>query len=362
MSTNNNQLILNNARAAWTAAGQDDSSGIAVSTRIRLARNLSGRPFPGRADLAASHEVGLKIKEALLALEQEGSFLDNGDKFNYYDMTTLSPVQRQVLFEKHFISRNLVNQPEGSEVVINDKQDIALMINEEDHLRMQCFMPGLQLAAAWQRLDSLDDKLAAKLNFAYDDKLGFLTACPTNIGTGLRASVMLHLPALVMTNRLSALFGQLPQLGMTVRGVYGEGSESYGHLYQISNQVTLGYSEAEIIQRLHNVVDEIIAQEKKAREWLLANNRNSLLDYIWRSYGIFRNARLLTAQEAMEKISLLRLGVALGILTDVKVEDLNRLMIECQPAFISLENQGEPGPEERDWLRAKLMRRSFGEQ
>jgi protein arginine kinase len=362
MSANNNQLILNNAKAAWTAAGQDDSSGIAVSTRIRLARNLSDTPFPGRLDVAKAREVGLKIKEALLALEKEGGFFKPDDKLNYYDMSTLSQIQRQVLFEKHFISRNLLNSPAGSEVVINDHQDIALMINEEDHLRMQCFMPGLKLSEAWQRLDSLDDKLAAKLNFAYDDKLGFLTACPTNIGTGLRASVMLHLPALVMTNRLTPLFSQLPKLGMTVRGVYGEGSESYGHLYQISNQVTLGYSEAEIIQRLHNVVDEIIAQEKKARQWLLANNKNSLLDYIWRSYGIFRNARLLTAQEAMEKISLLRLGVALDIVKDVKVEDLNRLMVECQPAFISLENNGEPGPEERDWLRAKLMRRSFGEQ
>jgi len=356
---NNNQLILNTAAAAWTVAAPNDDGNIAISTRIRLARNLREYPFPGRADINSNREVGLKIKEALLALENEGT-LNPGDSFNYYDMSTLSPVERQALFEKHFVSAALVKDPRGSEVVINDEQDISIMINEEDHLRMQCFMPGLQLAEGWQRLDAIDDKLGAKLNFAYDERRGFLTACPTNIGTGLRASVMMHLPALAMTNRLKPLFSQLPQLGMTVRGMYGEGSESHGHLYQVSNQLTLGYSEAEIIQRLNNVVDEIIAQEKKAREWLMLNSKHSLLDYIWRSYGIFRNARLLTAQEAMERISIVRLGVSLGVLKDVKIELLNRLIIEAQPAFIIMNNEGEPGPAERDWLRAELMREVFG--
>ena len=355
----NNEAILNQPFADWTEAAENGDN-IVISTRLRLARNLEREKFPQYLNGDEAKTVALKIKEAIYKYEQSPL---NKDKFNYYDLATLNNVQRQVLFEKHFISKNLVGKSLGREVIINDKQNLAIMINEEDHLRMQCILPGLQLQKGWETISQLDDALDYYLNFAYDSKLGYLTACPSNVGTGLRASVMLHLPALKMTNKLEILFQQLAKFGMTVRGVYGEGSKSYGSLYQISNQVTIGYSEAEIIERLHKVVAEFIAQEKQARHFLMENSSKTILDYIWRSYGILATARMLTAKECMEQLSVMRLGVALGILKDtpkeIKIEDLNQLMIHCQPAFLLLESGEDLPPEERDWLRAEIVRKYF---
>lgn len=355
----NNEAILNKPFADWTGGGDGDE-GIVISTRLRLARNLEKEKFPQYLSGDDAKNVALKIKEAIYKYEQSPL---NKDKFNYYDLAVLSNVQRQVLFEKHFISKNLVGKSQGREVVINDRQNLAIMINEEDHLRMQCILPGLQLQSGWETISQLDDALDYYLSFAYDSKLGYLTACPSNVGTGLRASVMLHLPALKMSGKLEILFQQLAKFGMTVRGVYGEGSKSYGGLYQISNQVTIGYSEAEIIERLHKVVLEFVAQEKQARQYLLEHNSKTILDYIWRSYGILANARMLTARECMEQLSVMRLGVSLGVLKDttkeIKIEDLNQLMIHCQPAFLLLENGRDLPPEERDWLRAEIVRKYF---
>ena len=258
-----------------------------------------------------------------------------------------------------FISQNLIEQNFGREVVINDQQNLAIMINEEDHLRIQCILPGMQLSEGWQKISQFDDALNYHLSFAYDDKLGYLTACPSNVGTGLRASVMLHLPALKMTNKLDILFQQLSKFGMTVRGVYGEGSRSYGSLYQISNQVTIGYSEEEIIERLQKVVTEFIDQEKRARHYLMENNYKTIMDYVWRSYGILANARMLTAKECMEQLSVMRLGVSLGILKNIKISDLNQLMIHCQPAFLVMENGADLQAEDRDWIRAEIVRGYF---
>ncbi|MGI5824934.1 MAG: protein arginine kinase [Bacillota bacterium] len=354
MSTNN-EKILNQPFANWTKQS-DKNENIVISTRLRLARNLTKEKFPQQLSGDEARNVALKIKEAVYKYEKSPL---NKDHFNYYDLSVLTQVQRQVLFEKHFISRNLVNKSYGREVVINDEQNLAIMINEEDHLRMQCILPGLQLEAGWQKISELDDALNFELNFAYDSKLGYLTACPSNVGTGLRASVMLHLPALKMTNKLEILFQQLAKFGMTVRGVYGEGSKSYGSLYQISNQITIGYSETEIIRRLQKVVDEFIAQEKRARHFLMENNYKSIMDYVWWSYGILSNARMLTAKECMEQLSVMRLGVALGILKSVKIEDLNQLMIHCQPAFLVMEHGADMQAEDRDWLRAEIVRKYF---
>lgn len=348
----NNEAILNKPIADWTEA-VNDNDNIVVSTRIRLARNLEKEKFPQYLMGEEAKRVALKIKEAVYKYEQSPL---NQDKFNYYDLSVLSGVQRQVLFEKHFISRNLVEKNFGREVIINDCQNMAIMINEEDHLRVQCILPGLRLSEAWQKISALDDALNYHLNFAYDSQLGYLTACPSNVGTGLRASVMLHLPALKMTDKLDILFQQLSKFGMTVRGVYGEGSRSYGSLYQISNQITIGYSEEEIIERLRKVVDEFIEQEKRARYYLMENNYKSIMDYVWRSYGILSNARMLTAKECMEQISVMRLGVSLGILKNIEISDLNRLMIHCQPAFLVLKNGADLQAEERDWIRAEIVR------
>ena len=351
----NNEAILNKPFANWTEA-LTDNDNIVVSTRLRLARNLEKEKFPQYLRGDDAKRVALKIKEAIYKFEKSPL---NEDKFNYYDLSVLNGVQRQVLFEKHFISQNLIEQNFGREVVINDQQNLAIMINEEDHLRIQCILPGMQLSEGWQKISQFDDALNYHLSFAYDDKLGYLTACPSNVGTGLRASVMLHLPALKMTNKLDILFQQLSKFGMTVRGVYGEGSRSYGSLYQVSNQVTIGYSEEEIIERLQKVVTEFIDQEKRARHYLMENNYKTIMDYVWRSYGILANARMLTAKECMEQLSVMRLGVSLGILKNIKISDLNQLMIHCQPAFLVMENGADLQAEDRDWIRAEIVRGYF---
>lgn len=354
MSTNN-EKILNKPFADWTEE-YDKGDQIVISTRVRLARNLTKEKFPQSLSADEASNVALKIKEAIYKYEKCPL---NTDHFNYYDLAKLTQAQRQVLFEKHFISQNMVQKNFGREVVVNDDQNLAIMINEEDHLRMQCILPGLQLEKAWEKISQLDDALNHELNFAYDSKLGYLTACPSNVGTGLRASVMLHLPALKMTDKLELLFQQLAKFGMTVRGVYGEGSKSYGSMYQISNQITIGYSEQEIISRLAKVVEEFINQEKKARHFLMENNYKAIMDYVWRSYGILANARMLTGKECMEQLSVMRLGVALGILKNIKISDLNQLMIHCQPAFLVMEHGGDLQAEDRDWIRAEIVRKYF---
>ena len=365
--TKNNKVILTKPYAKWTESlwGADH---IAVSTRVRLARNLAKRPFPQKLNDVAARELALQIKEVLYknktilqdALRDEKNLPNQEeDHWNYFEMESLSEVERQILVEKHFISQDLARRLPGRDVVINDAQNIAIMINEEDHLRMQCILPGLQLQKGWQEVSQLDDALANELDFAFDEKLGYLTSCPSNLGTGMRASVMLHLPALRMTEKLSGIFQQLPQIGLTVRGVYGEGSKSYGDLYQISNQISLGFTEEDIISRLQKVVEQIIEQEEKARTWLWQNNQRNLEDYIWRSYGILANARLITSKEAMEQISIMRLGVDLGVMKDISMAQLNQLMVNCQPAFLVMEQGKDLTVADRDWERAKVTRKYF---
>ncbi len=360
----NNQDILTKPAAKWTESLLD-ADNIAISSRLRLARNLAKRPFPNQLDATAAKELALEIKEDIYRqpdmLRQVEAFdqaaVNNGeDKFHYFDMAALTADQRQILFEKHFISPDLLKKVQGREVIINSNQNIAIMVNEEDHLRMQCILPGLQLQLGWEEISRLDDLLAEHLDFAFDDGIGYLTSCPSNVGTGLRASVMLHLPALKMTNKLDTIFQQLPQLGLTVRGVYGEGSSSYGHLYQISNQISLGFTEEDIINRLQKVVEEIIQQEEKARQWLWQNNPRNLEDYVWRSYGLLANARLVTSKEAMEHISALRIGVDLGLVKTINTSRLNQLMVNCQPAFLNMASGKPLTAEERDWQRAKVIR------
>ena len=259
--------------AAWVEPA--DERQIVLSSRLRLARNLAGRPFPNRLQDAEADALAQEICEQL----QAGAAAEAWQVLRLGD---LLQAEKGVLLEKHLLSQDILQHPAGRRLVVNQAQSLAVMINEEDHLRMQAILPGLQLAAGWQQISALDDKLALGLNFAYDQQLGFLTSCPSNLGTGLRASVMLHLPALHMTNKLEGIFRQLPQVGLTVRGVYGEGSQSQSELYQISNQITLGYSEEEIISRLQQLVEEIIAQEVQAREWLRQNRLLWLQDRIGR--------------------------------------------------------------------------------
>lgn len=326
-----------------------DERQIVLSTRLRLARNITGRPFPNRLTDAEAEKTA---DEIIAALPSEY-------RAHILRMNELLQVEKGVLLEKHLISRDLLEKSAGRAVAVNDEQTVAVMINEEDHLRMQAILPGLQPEEGWRQVSQLDDRLSARLDLAYDQRLGFLTACPSNLGTGLRVSVMLHLPALAMTGKLDAIFRQLPRAGFVVRGVYGEGSESQSSLYQISNQVTLGCAEDEIISQLRQIVEEIIAHEQQAREWLREHKGRSLEDMIGRAVGVLANARLLTSKEAMERISLVRLGVAMGLCQSISWRELNLLMISCQGALLQAAAGKELAAEDRDALRADMARRFF---
>lgn len=336
--------------AAWVE--QLDQRQIVLSSRLRLARNLTGRPFPNRLTVEEAEGLAEEVAQQLQACAAEEGWQE-------LRLDNLLQAEKGVLLEKHLLSRDFLRYTTGRSLLVNQAQSLAVMINEEDHLRMQAILPGLQLAEGWRQISQLDDKLAARLDFAYEPQLGFLTSCPSNLGTGLRASVMLHLPALHITNKLEGIFCQLPQVGLTVRGVYGEGSQSQSGLYQISNQITLGYSEEEIISRLQQLVEEIIAQELQAREWLRQNRLVWLEDRVGRAGGILANARLISTAEVLEHISALRLGLAMGICSRLGWRELNLLMLSCQEPFLQVAASKELNQYERDKTRATVCRNFF---
>lgn len=338
---------------AWIEAA--DKQQIVISTRLRLARDLAERPFPRRLDDKAAAELGQQVMAAVKAAAPD-------EEWQCVALDELFAREQGVLLEKHLISPDILQHTPGRYLVVNAPQSLAIMINEEDHLRMQAILPGLQTAAAWQMLSGLEDKLAERLDFAYDEQLGFLTACPSNLGTGLRASVMLHLPALEMTDKLTGIFRQLPQVGFTVRGVYGEGSKSVGSLYQVSNQITLGFTEDEIIARLDQLTEEIVAQEQQARKWLMAEQQDMLRDKIGRACGILGGAYLLSGKEAMAELSLVRLGVAMGLCKAPDMRSLNLLMLSLQTPFLQTGAGRDLSAVERDRERARLCRRAMGRE
>lgn len=319
---------------------------VVLSTRVRLARNLDGYPFPGSCRPGSLGDV-------LSLLANRASQMED---FTIVDMYRLHPLEAQLLVERHLISPVFAssNLPRG--LVLSEDSRLSLMINEEDHLRLQCLMPGLQFEVAWQEAAQTEKFLAQELSFAFDDQFGFLTSCPSNVGTGLRASAMLHLPGLAWMNALEAMFQQIAQLGLTVRGIYGEGTPTAGHLVQISNQVTLGPSEEEIIAKIGAVCEQVIQYECSARQQLLHDRRLAMEDRCWRSLAILREARLLESAEAMEHISMLRLGVDLGLLPGLPLELLNDMLVRIRPAGLQMESGHELTPAERDVVRARLLR------
>ncbi|MDD4571662.1 MAG: protein arginine kinase [Clostridia bacterium] len=346
----NTNKLLDNAQTKWTSGG--NKGDIVISSRIRLARNLAAKPFPHLLTEAAARQLALQVREALAK---------SNLKYFYVDMENISPIDRQILVEKHLISPALLDDARGRGVAVSEDEAVSIMVNEEDHLRIQCLYGGLALNEAWQDIDVLDQKLSENLNYAYDQELGYLTACPTNVGTGLRASVMLHLPALTMLKKTGQIFESLGQMGFAIRGIFGEGSESKGHLYQISNQRTLGFSEKDIVERLNRVVEQLAEAETKARKDLFKKNQNSMADYIWRAWGIMTNARSMSSAEAMEKLSALRLGVSEAIIKQTNNVKLNQLLISIQPGFVERKLQTEaPNSQistmQRDWARAEIIR------
>lgn len=326
---------------------------VVLSTRLRLARNLMGSPFPERASLAQRSDILSKCADHL-------SRLGKMKKGNFFEISELSDLEKQVLVERHLISRELCESGRGCGVYINKDQTCSVMINEEDHLRVQFLKTGFHLKNVWKQIDRFDSELETDLDIAFDSEFGYLTACPTNLGTGLRASAMMHLPGLVLSGQMERVARAVNQLGITVRGLFGEGSDATGHVFQISNQQTLGEKEDAIVERLGNVLKTVIDHEVNARFKCLEDSCSKLSDQIGRAYGLLRNAHVLTSNEAMHHLSLLRLAVDFEMLPEGKRADIDRFFIECQPGHVQHAANEGIEPDARDVCRATKLRQELG--
>jgi len=344
------QRFMQNPWSNWMK-GEGPDTDIVISTRLRIARNLQQHPFPLLATDSQAEEVVRKVTEVA-----RGAAMSQRGPFEIITMEQLSPLEKRVLVEKHLISPNLAEESRKGVVMLSENEDISIMVNEEDHIRIQVLLPGFQLNEAWEIGDKIDDIFEKHVNYAFDEKRGYLTSCPTNVGTGIRASVMLHLPALVMTQQINRLLQAINQVGLVVRGLYGEGSEALGNLFQLSNQVTLGMSETDILSNLYSVAGQIVEQERAARRYLLENSRIALEDKIYRSYGILLYARTVESKEAAQRLSDVRLGVDIGIISNVSSFVLNELLVMTQPGFLQYYAGQKLSPEQRDERRARLIR------
>ncbi len=337
------------ATAGEWLRGEGPHHQVVISSRARLARNLRSRPFPGWAKKAERSSILELVRPRVEELpEMQDSFSES--------LQDLSALDRQVLVERHLISREHAAKGVGSAVVINRRQTLSIMINEEDHLRMQSIRSGLQLKQAFKLVDKIDSALESKLEFAYDPRLGYLTACPTNVGTGMRASAMLHLPGLVLSELINQVIQAVSKIGLAVRGLYGEGTEAMGNLFQISNQTTLGEREDDIINRLSKVIETIIEKEHDARQVLLQKKPNTLSDQIGRAYGVLTYAHAMASKEALNLLSIIKLGVDLGAFPEERRFSIDELFIETQPAHLQKTSQQKLNAEERDHLRAQIIR------
>lgn len=350
------ERFLKHSVSSWMS-NEGENTDIAMSTRIRLARNLTEFRFP----YAFSEDEAMKVDQAVSAV-----LLDYGEElhhaFTHINIQETSALAREVLVEKHLISPLLAKGEHPGSVLLSQNEELSVMVNEEDHLRIQSLQPGFHLQEAYKKASEVDLLLEKKLPYAFDEKYGYLTSCPTNTGTGMRASVMLHLPALTMSRQIERIVPAISRLGMVVRGSYGEGSEALGNVYQISNQITLGKSEQEILQDLQNMTEQVIEQERRARKAILDHSPLALEDRIYRSLGVLTHSRLLSTEEAARCLSDVRLGIDLGLIRDMDMSILNELMIFMQPAFLQ-QYAGEPlQPNERDVARAKLFRERLTKQ
>jgi protein arginine kinase len=322
---------------------------IVLSSRVRLARNIQGFSFPGwakKAERVRSLEVIRGAVEQLQVM---------ADGFSE-SMDNLSSIDKQILVERHLISREHAAKSGGSGLVLDRNESLSVMVNEEDHLRMQSLRPGLQLREVWQAVDEIDSALEAKLPYAFSPELGYLTACPTNVGTGIRVSAMLHLPGLVLAELINAIVQSVNKLGLAVRGLYGEGTEALGNVFQVSNQMTLGEAEVEIVERLSKVVQQMIEHELNARQKLIEEKPKVLYNHIGRAFGILANAHSISSKEAMNLLSLVRLAHDLKMFPTVPRALFDELLLMTQPAHLQRAHTGKLGVDERDVLRADLLR------
>lgn len=332
-----------------TGAHTVSEDRIVMSSRVRLARNLQGHPFPTWAKKNERIKTLKLIRPAIESLPQlTDAFSSSLDK--------LSSMEKQLLVERHLVSREHAAKSAGSGVVFTRDRSFCVMINEEDHLRMQVLRRGLQVNEAWTQLDELDAALEKKLEYAFSDDLGYLTACPTNLGTAIRVSAMLHLPGLVLSEQINQIINAVNKLGLAVRGLYGEGTEALGNVFQISNQQTLGESESQIVAKLGKALNQLIEHEENARLTLLEGKVSSVYNHIGRAYGILANAHVIASKEAMNLLSLLRLGVDFGMFNGIDRMVIDELFLSTQPAHLQQQHSGKLGAEERDVLRATMLR------
>ncbi len=338
--------------------GSGPESDIVVSSRIRLARNLAGFPFIRKCteqDRTATQDA---IRERIQNVK-------GWKKLSYVDVSDLDSMDRQFLVERQLISRELAEGEGARGVAIDPNEKFSLMVNEEDHLRIQVMHSGLALTTAWEQINQIDDQVEEQISYAFHPNLGYLTACPTNVGTGMRVSVMLHLPALVFTQQIEKVFRSLQKISLAVRGLYGEGSQAMGDFYQISNQITLGRSEKELIDKVGDVVPAIIDYERHARDFLIQESQQDLHDRVCRAYGILCSAQSITSQETMQLLSSVRMGINLGLIDDLEIPTVNKLFIHTQPAHLQKLRGSVLDTADRNSYRARYLqnhlRRGQGE-
>jgi len=329
--------------------GTGPNSDVVISTRVRFARNIEKIPF--------THWANKKQKEQILSLAKEAADKANLLKGSLYlKMADVSELDRQFLIERHLMSPEHAYEPEYKALVIEPREIISIMINEEDHVRMQVIQSGFDLRNAWVLADKLDTELNQTLNYAYSVKWGYLTACPTNTGTGMRASLMLHLQALVMTRQINKVLQALAKLNITVRGLYGEGTEALGNFFQISNQITLGRPEEDIIGDFERVMNQVISREAQARGHLFMKEKAQITDRIMRAYGTLKTARIITSNETVNLMSDIRFGVHVGVLPNVDIKTINEIFMMVQPAHLQKLENKILRADQRDIERADLIR------
>jgi len=345
------QNIVTRSSSPWMD-GSGGSADVVISGRVRLARNLRDQKFPHLLDERSAKSV---MDSVALAVNQM-----NGKEavppMTFVPLDDVSSLDRQVLVEKHLLSPQHAQPGRGRALVTRPDEKMAIMVNEEDHVRLQCLHSGLGLETALADAMAVDDLLDEVLDFAFDERSGYLTACPTNVGTGLRASVMVHLPALALADEVGRVLSAVNKLGLVVRGLYGEGTEGTGNVYQISNQITLGQTEKEIVEKLTLVANQVVAEEQRCRDDLLETKRATVEDLVWRAWGILTSARIMSSSEAVKLWSEVRLGVESGIVHGTDMKGINEILVISQPNFVMKSSGHALTPEERDYRRAHLIR------
>lgn len=340
-----------NPKSKWMD-GSGKESDVVLSSRVRLARNLSRIPFPNRADISQLAKVKDSLKFLKADLEAATDRI-----YQCIEMEGLTSLERNVLIEKHIVSNNFVKHPENRMLFMSEDTKVSIMVNEEDHLRIQCMVSGFDLMEPLMTAQQADDAIEAKLDIAFHEQIGYLTSCPTNLGTGIRASVMMHLPGLVFTRQINKIINASTQLGLAVRGLYGEGTDAAGNIFQISNQLTLGFTEQEIIDNLTSAVTEILTHERAARKALYAQAPEGIADKVWRSYGVLKYARSLAGGEALALLSEVRMGVDMGIIEGVDSTVFNELLVSTCPNYLQNCNKNSNLSQvEIDQCRAAVVR------